>query len=103
MKTVKDLNAGDICYWFNEHGEFKGEVKVESIKDDDDIYLGKGYYIKIKEQGVIKVRENETYGDSIDFPNMIAFFSKEAAVEYFISKIEERISTFKNSIANLYS
>jgi hypothetical protein len=102
MKTVEELKVGDICYWFSTHGEFEREVKVTSIEVDDDRNLGKGYYVKIEHQGTVSVRKNITYGHSIDFPSMLCFFSKESAVNYFIGKIEERVSTLKNSITSLY-
>lgn len=102
MKTVEELKVGDTCYWFSSYGEFEGEVTVDSIEVDECPYLDKGYYIKIKHQGTISVREDVTYGDSIDFPMMMCFFSKEAAVKYFLNKIEERVSTLKNSTENLY-
>lgn len=100
MKTVEELKVGDICYWFTMHGEYKGEVKVESIEIDDDSYLGKRYYIKIQHQILVRVRHNEdkTYGDSVDFPDMMVFFSKEAAIIYFLNKIEKEISILKSSI-----
>ena len=102
MKTVKELKVGDICYWFNEHGEFKSEVKVESVKTDNNVYLGERWYVRVENQGMISVKKDLSYGDSIDFPGMKAFFSKEAAVNYFVGKIEERVSTLKNSITSLY-
>lgn len=91
MKTVEELKVGDICYWFSMHGEYEGEVKVESIETEDNTYLGKRYYLKIQHKGLVSVRDNEdkTYGDSIDFPDMMVFFSKEAAIIYFLNKIEK--------------
>ena len=105
MKTVKELKVGDICYWFSLYGEFEREVSVTSIENhSSDSTFQKDYYVKIEHQGIVHVNGNLslTHGDSIDFPSKLCFFSKEAAVNYFIGKIEERVSTLKNSITSLY-
>ena len=101
MKTVNDLKVGDICYWFSEHGEFEREVKVESIKSDNDTYLGERWRVRVENQGMISVEKNLSYGDSIDFPGMKAFFSKEAAINYFLDKIEKSVSILRSSIIKL--
>ena len=98
MKTVDNLNVGDVCDWFSGHGEFEREVKVSSIKVDD-----KYYRIKIEFQGIVVARKNDTYGESVDFPGKLCFFSKESAVKYFINNVERTISILKDSIVTLFN